>query len=125
MFSVIKQSICQATEYTIIIIVLKIFYCRGIKMEINQICFFGTSNGNMKYNFIGVVFTRNVSLKQHVVKSYSLVLKLVLIRFSSIEKYFFDRANQPSNLDIYCFILFLFLGGASFSSVIDRLILEI
>ena len=37
-------------------------------MEINQIVIYGTSDGNMKYNFIHV-FTRNVSLKQHSVKT--------------------------------------------------------
>ena len=45
-------------------------------MEINQIGFFGTSNGNIKYNFIGVVFARNISLKQHVVKILISCLKI-------------------------------------------------
>ena len=47
---------------------LKIFYCSGISMKTNQIRFFGTYNGNIKYNFIWVVFNRNLSLKHHVVR---------------------------------------------------------
>ena len=49
---------------------LTIFYFKLILMETNQINFFGTSNGNMAYNFI-CFFTGNVLFKKHVVKNFS------------------------------------------------------
>ena len=52
MFYGIIHSRLQATEYTSIFFMMNMFNRKGIVIEINEIDFFGNSNGNMKYNFI-------------------------------------------------------------------------
>ena len=81
MLSIIINIRCQSTETTSIIVMLKIFDCRWIRMETSNIQFFDTANRNMKYDFIGVVFTSNVSLKQPVVKVFLSCLVIILKRF--------------------------------------------
>ena len=68
MFSGIIYRRFRVTETTIVLVMLNICDCRCIRISICLILFFGTYNGNMKYNFIRVVFTRNIFLKQYVVK---------------------------------------------------------
>ena len=65
----------------------------------------GTSNGNMKYNFIGVVFTSNASLKMPVVKIFFSCIengfKPVLFK----KEHFFD--DLQIKIEIFLFIYYL------------------
>ena len=73
----------------------------------NQVnLFFGTSNGKMKYYFIGIVFTRNISLKQHVVK---IIFSCLEISFQPVvfKKKILLWSCQPTlKFNIDCFLLF-------------------
>ena len=103
---------------------LKIFDCRGIVMEINQIVIYGTSDGNMKYNFIHV-FTRNVSLKQHAVKTVFSCIDISSKPVFPRTKYFSDHADWTLNLDINYFVFFFFFDAVYVSPTFFSLILTI
>ena len=104
---------------------LNIFYCRGIRIKTNQIEGFCTSNGNMKYNFIGVYFTRNVSLKHPMIKillsSLGISFKLVLFKI----KILLILCQLTFKFKYWSFFSFFFFESVSASSMIVRLILKI
>ena len=122
MFSGIIHSRLQATEYTSIFVILNIFYCRGIVMEVNIIVFLALPM--VTWNIISFFFFRNVSLIHHVVR----------IVFSCIETSFkpvlfkYKILHWSYRLTFkfkYWFFLFFLFEAMSVSSTIVRLLLNV
>ena len=92
-------------------------------MEINQIDFLELPMGTWDIISLGLSSPGMYPWNSMWWKSFYLVLELVFSQLSSRAKYFFDRVNWTSNLNIDSF--FLFLESVSVSPTIVRLILTI